>query len=181
MPLKKGVKLFVEGMDKGVVEQFSNIVSNPSEADYIILKLYTPFDPRRKYLLERFFHQGRLDFPAEEKSKYLKLIQTKPTITVMNLERPAVIPKINAATQALIGDFDCSDEIIMELIFGQFQPSGKLPFELPSSVEAVEQQKEDVPYDSKNPLYPFGAGMQNFNQNSLELIGEIPLKNGLKK
>jgi len=49
--------------------------------------------------------------------------------------------------------------------------------------EAVEQQKEDVPYDSKNPLYPFGAGMhmQNFNQNSMELIGEIPTKNGLKK
>jgi len=37
--------------------------------------LYTPFDPRSKYLLERFFHQGRLDFTAEEKSKYLKLIQ----------------------------------------------------------------------------------------------------------
>ena len=176
LPLKKGVKLFVEGMDKEVVEKFSNIVSTPSEADYIILKLYTPFDPRSKYLLERFFQQGRLDFTAEEKSKYLKLIQTKPTITVMNLERPAVIPKINAATQALIGDFDCSDEIIMELIFGQFQPSGKLPFELPSSVEAVEQQKEDVPYDSKNPLYPFGAGMQNFNQSSMELIGKIRTK-----
>ena len=64
LPLKKGVKLFVEGMDIEVVEQFSNIVSTPSEADYIILKLYTPFDPRSKYLLERFFHQGRLDFTA---------------------------------------------------------------------------------------------------------------------
>jgi len=162
LPLKKGVKLYVEGIDKEVVEQFSTIVASPSEADVIILKLNTPFDPRSKYLLERFFHQGRLDFTAEERAKYVKLIQAKPTITVMNLQRPAVIPAINAATQGLIADFDCSEEIIMELIFGAFQPSGKMPFELPASVEAVEQQQEDVPYDSKNPLYVFGAGMQSF-------------------
>ena len=113
-------------------------------------------------MLEQFFHQGRLHFTEEEKSEHLQLLQSKPTITVMNLERPAVIPEINAATKALIADFDCSDEIILELIFGGFQPNGKLPFELPSSVEAVEKQKEDMPYDSESPLYPFGAGIQQF-------------------
>ncbi len=168
LPLKKGAKLFVEGIKKEVAEQFSTLVSDPSEADYIILKLLTPFDPRSEYQLERFFHQGRLDFPEEEKKKYLDLINTKPTITVMNLERPAIIPDINAASKALIADFDCSDEAILELIFGQFQPSGKMPFELPSSVEAVKNQKEDMPYDSENPLYEFGAGMQGFN-NEVEI------------
>jgi beta-glucosidase len=34
-----------------------------------------------------------------------------------------------------------------------------LPFELPSSMAAVRAQKEDVPYDSLNPLYPFGHGL----------------------
>lgn len=162
LPLKNGVKLFVEGLDRKAVEKFATIVSNPNEADYIILKLYTPFDPRNDYLLEQFFHQGRLHFTEEEKSEYLQLLQSKPTITVMNLERPAVIPDIDAATKALIADFDCSDEIILELIFGGFQPNGKLPFELPASVEAVEKQKEDMPYDSESPLYPFGAGIQQF-------------------
>lgn len=162
LPLPKGAKIFVEGLNEEVATKFSTLVSKPDEADFIILKLFTPFDPRSQYMLERFFHQGRLHFTEEEKSEYLKLLQTKPTVTVMNLERPAIIPDINAATKALIADFDCSDEVIMELIFGQFQPSGKMPFELPSSVEAVEQQKEDLPYDSENPLYPFGAGMQEF-------------------
>lgn len=149
-------------IEEQIAKQFSTIVTDPSEADYIILKLYTPFDPRSEYVLEQAFHQGRLHFTEEEQSKYLKLLQTKPTITVLNMERPAVIPEINAATKVLIADFDCSDDIIMELIFGAFQPSGKMPFELPSSIEAVEQQKEDLPYDSKNPLYPFRAGMQGF-------------------
>lgn len=162
LPLKKGVKIFVKGLDSKIAEKFTTIVSNPNEADYIILKLYTPFDPRSDYMLEQFFHQGRLHFTEEEKSEHLQLLQSKPTITVMNLERPAVIPEINAATKALIADFDCSDEIILELIFGGFQPNGKLPFELPSSVEAVEKQKEDMPYDSESPLYPFGAGIQQF-------------------
>ena len=173
LPLKKGVKIFVEGLDPSIAEQYANIVTSPAEADYIILKLFTPFDPRSTYLLERFFHQGRLHFTEEEKANYLKLLQTKPTLTVMNLERPAIFPNINEASKALIADFDCSDEIIMELIFGKFQPSGTLPFEIPSSLKAVEQQKEDVPYDSENPLYPFGTGMQGFNQKSMELIGGL--------
>jgi hypothetical protein len=39
-------------------------------------------------------------------------------------------------------------------------PEGRLPFELPSSMEAVRQQKEDLPHDSKDPLYPFGFGLR---------------------
>jgi beta-glucosidase len=38
-------------------------------------------------------------------------------------------------------------------------PQGKLPFELPSSMEAVRAQKEDVPHDSKDPLFPYGHGL----------------------
>jgi beta-glucosidase len=30
---------------------------------------------------------------------------------------------------------------------------------MPSSMEAVRNQKEDVPYDSENPLFPFGFGL----------------------
>ena len=159
LPLQKSAKVYIQGINEETAQQFATIVDNPKDADFIILKLDTPYDPRSTYLLERFFHQGRLDFPAEEKEEILALIQQKPTITVMNLERPAVIPDINAATTALVADFGNSDEVILELIFGQFQPTGKLPFEMPSSVEAVENQKEDVPYDSKDPLYEFGAGI----------------------
>ena len=39
-------------------------------------------------------------------------------------------------------------------------PSAKLPFELPSSMDAVKRQKEDdMPYDSENPLYSFEQGL----------------------
>lgn len=160
LPLSNDKKIYIEGMAEGLEDKFPQIVSNIADADVVIQKLETPFSPPTgESFLERFIHQGRLDFEEKEKSKILKLANTKPTITVLAMERPPVVPEINAASKAVIADFECEDEIILELIFGKFNPSGKLPIEIPSSMEAVENQKEDVPYDSKNPLYPFGHGL----------------------
>jgi beta-glucosidase len=77
----------------------------------------------------------------------------------MYLDRPAVIPEISHEAQALLVDFGASDTAILDVIFGRAKPEGKLPFELPSSMEAVRKQREDVPYDSEDPLYAFGFGL----------------------
>lgn len=79
-----------------------------------------------------------------------------PTIVDIYLDRPAVLPEINNHAKALVANFGASDEAILDVIFGKAKPEGKLPFELPSSMEAVKNQKEDVPYDSEAPLYKFG-------------------------
>ena len=75
------------------------------------------------------------------------------------MDRPAVIPEISAYAQALLANYGASDAAVLDVIFGKAQPEGKLPFELPSSMEAVRDQLTDVPYDSKDPLYPFGFGL----------------------
>lgn len=162
LPLKPTTKIYLEGFNKEESAGYANLVTDAKSADVIIIKLNTPYGLKpgeEKYLMQKIFHQGHLDFDADKKAEILKLIQTKPTITVMNLERPAVFPEINAASKAVIGDFSSQDNIILDLIFGKFKPTGKLPFELPSSMAAVEKQKEDVPYDSENPLYHFGYGL----------------------
>jgi beta-glucosidase len=66
-----------------------------------------------------------------------------------------------AATRdaGLLGLFGVTDDVLLDAVFGRFSPAGKLPFELPSSMEAVRNQKEDVPYDSEGPLFPFGWGL----------------------
>lgn len=161
LPLAKNIKVYLQGIAPKAVAPFATVVDSPEEADVILLKFGTPYTPvaAPKFFLERLFHQGRLDFPAAEKAEMLKLINTKPTISIFTMDRPAVIPEIDAASKALIVDFACQDEVIAELIFGEYQPSGKLPIEMPSSVAAVESQLEDVPHDSKAPLYPFGHGL----------------------
>ena len=160
LPLKEGTKVYVEGML--TPEDFDGrgtLVKNPKDADVIIKRIRTPFDERNEYFLEKFFHQGRLYYSDEEKKEILDLISQKPSIVIANLERPAILTEIAKSSSALFAEFGTSDEVLVKVLFGEAKPEGKLPFELPSSWEAVENQKEDVPYDSKDPLYPFGHGL----------------------
>ena len=59
----------------------------------------------------------------------------------------------------MIGTFGVLDQVIYEAIYGNFNPNGKLPFEIPSSMEEVINQKEDLPDDTENPTYVFGYGL----------------------
>jgi len=160
LPLKKGTKIYAEGViDHEVLNSFGELISNPMDADVILKRIQTPFDVRDAYFLESYFHQGRLYYNEEEKKEILDLISKKPSIVVVNLDRAAILPEISEASSALLADFGLSDEVLYRLLFGELSPEGKLPFELPSSWEAVENQNEDVPYDSKDPLYEFGHGL----------------------
>jgi beta-glucosidase len=160
LPLSGSPKVFVKNVDASVAAQYCQVATTPEEADFAILHLDAPWYPvetKNPYALG--FHHGDLDFKGEAKAEILALLRKLPTIVVIYMDRPAVIPEINAAARALLVEYGASDTALMEIIFGKARPEGKLPFELPSSMEAVRNQKADVPYDSQGPLYPFGFGL----------------------
>jgi beta-glucosidase len=160
LPLKGQPKIFVKNIDPTVAAQYAEVVATPQEADFAILRLDTPWVPvETENPFAMGFHHGDLDFKGEVKAEILGLLQTVPTIVALYLDRPAVIPEISAAAKALLGEYGADDVAVLNVVFGKANPQGKLPFELPSSMEAVRSQKEDVPHDSENPLYPFGFGM----------------------
>ena len=158
LPLTGRPKLYVEGMSAETAAPFGDVVESPDTADFAILRLSTPYEPREGFL-ERLFHSGDLDFKEPELARILAILGKVPTIVDIYLERPAVIPEIAGASAALLANFGASDGAVLDVIFGHFSPTGKLPFELPSSMAAVRAQKEDVPYDSEQPLFPFGFGL----------------------
>ena len=160
LPLPKGTKIYAEGwLDTSEIATYGELVSSPQDADVIVTRLTTPFDPRSDYLLEQFFHQGRLYYTEEELKPIINFTNQKPTIAVINLERPTILTEIDKKCKGVIAEFGTSDEILTHILFGEINPTAKMPFELPSSWEAVQKQLEDVPYDSENPLYPFGHGL----------------------
>ena len=161
LPLKQNsLKIFVKNIKPEVAAQYGTVVATPEEADIAIVRLNTPYYPvESPIMMARMFHHGDLDFKGTTKDSLLELLKTVPAIVDINLDRPAVIPEINAAAKGLFADFGASDEAVLDVIFGKAKPGGKLPFELPSSMEAVRNQKEDLPYDSKDPLYKFGFGL----------------------
>ena len=168
LPLNKGVKVYLQGFERPeAILPYATLVSSVEQADFVLLKLPEPFEPRNNYLMERFMKQGRLYFTPEEKKPWLQLLNAKPTIVVFSLNRPPLIPEIAEASQGLIADFLCDEAIIFDMIFGGFNPSGRLPIEIPSSQLAVEKQKEDLPYDSGTPLFPFGWGL-SYDKHEME-------------
>lgn len=159
LPLHGRPKLYIENIRPEVAADYGEVVADLAAADLAILRLKAPFQPREGNFLERLFHAGDLDFKEPEKSRILSILAAKPTIVDIYLDRPAVIPEIAEQSAALLANFGASDQALLDVIFGRFTPSAKLPFELPSSMEAVRQQKSDVPYDSENPLFRFGHGL----------------------
>jgi beta-glucosidase len=160
LPLKKGIRIYVKNIDAVKVSKFAKIVEKPEKADIAIIRLQTPSEILpNSGLLGRLMRAGDLEFKGKEKEEILALLAKVPTIVDIYLSRPAVIPEISAACKGLFANFGADDNALLDVVFGNFNPRGKLPIEMPSSMDAVRKQKEDVPYDSENPLYRFGFGL----------------------
>jgi beta-glucosidase len=184
LPLKPGARFYVEGIDPAVAAQYGYVsTAGPETADLCIVRLTVGAGPspapRRGpagAVPEGFGAELRragaggllqnaggqpidLTVPAEPLERVRALMRARPTVVSVHFDRPYVIPEIARESAALVATFGASDAALLDVLTGRFAPTGKLPFELPSSMEAVRAQKEDVPYDSKDPLFPFGAGL----------------------
>ena len=167
LPLKKGMKIFVDGLDSNIAKDFGVLVKDPSDADVIIMYIHTVFNGNQESGLNRVFDNflstlfpnGDLNFNSEIHTRVENYSKDKELIVVVDLNRPAILEDIKKLSSSLIGTFGVSDRIMFEGIFGEFSPTGKLPFEIPSSMESVLNQKEDMPDDSLNPTYEMGYGI----------------------
>lgn len=89
----------------------------------------------------------------------------KPTVVVVNFTNPWVISEIqNAGLHTLLATFGNTPEGILDVLAGKINPSGKLPFTIPASIEHVKSNLSDVPgYLEKTEgyaLFKFGFGLQ---------------------
>jgi beta-glucosidase len=160
LPLKQGSKIYIKGIDRAKAGKFGVVVEKPEQSDFAIIRIKAPSQHLKGTgLMGRFIRGGDLDYKEKEKAEILSLLNKVSTIVDIYLDRPAVIPEIASASKGLLANFGATDEALLDIVFGKFNPQGKLPVEMPSTMEAVRNQMEDVPYDSLNPLFPFGFGL----------------------
>lgn len=158
LPLKKSVRMYVQGFDPAVAGKYGYVsTSNPDDADVCIVRVAAR--PERGNFGANRNAPIDLTLPAEQVASLQALMKKKPTIVVMQFDRPLVVPELAKESAAFLATFGVSDEALFDVLMGKFNPTGKLPFELPASMDAVRAQLEDLPYDSKEPLFKFGAGL----------------------
>ena len=159
LPIAGRPRIYVENVSPQVAATYGEVVATPAEADLAILHVATPYEPRDGFL-ESMIHAGSLAFGDAERERLLAIMAQTPTVLAVAMDRPAVIPELAAASAALLATFGSDDHALLDVLFGKAKPEGRLPFELPSSMDAVDRQFEDLPYDSVNPLFPFGFGLR---------------------
>ncbi len=129
------------------------VVSTPGEADLAIVRLT---DPRGGAdLTDLDFKGTEPDFQALKAAHDAGV----PTVAVPKLSRPLILTEVERDADAVLANYGVSDEVLLDTIIGARSPGGRLPFELPSSPEAVDRQQPDVPNDSVAPLHPVGFGL----------------------
>ncbi|MFF2656223.1 glycoside hydrolase family 3 protein [Kitasatospora sp. NPDC058032] len=163
LPLAPGgaLKVYAEGLSAEVLGDRAALVATPEEADVAVLRLAAPFEPRgEEGTVESFFRAGSLDFPAEEVERVRRICATVPTVVDVYLDRPAILTGIAGHAAALTVNFGAEEKAFAKLLFGEERPQGSLPFDLPSSMAAVEASRPDVPFDTADPLFRFGHGLR---------------------
>ncbi len=92
-----------------------------------------------------------------------EIINAKPTILAINYTNPWVIEEIDKGKAAsIIATFGTTQEALLDIVTGAYNPSGKMPFTTPLNQAVVESNKSDVPGYMEGPgygLFAFGHGL----------------------
>lgn len=160
LPLRDGLRAYVEGLDARALDGIAEVVATPDEADVAILRLAAPWQEiGEPGTVEAMFHRGSLSFPDAEVERIRGIQRAVPTILDVSLERPAILASFVDGTTTMIVNFGVGSEAFVKAIRGVLPIRGRLPFDIPSSMEAVIAGRSDVPFDTSDPTFGFGFGL----------------------
>ncbi|KAH7029630.1 beta-glucosidase C [Microdochium trichocladiopsis] len=134
------------------------VVGSAKEADLAIVRLQAPYE-KRSGAFASTFHAGSLDFSDELLTEVLAICADAPTVVDVYLDRPAVVTPLVGKAAALLGTFGTGPDALMDVLLGAAKPLGKLPFDLPRSMAAVDTSLTDKAHDTKYPAFRFGHGL----------------------
>lgn len=84
------------------------------------------------------------------------------TVLAIYFRQPYVLDEASGLNNAgaLLATFGVSDNALLDVVSGKFNPQGKLPFALANKLEAIVNKQSDVPgYQASDTLYPYGFGL----------------------
>ena len=164
LPFSTGAKVWLHGMSPDAAQSAGlQVVEDIADADFAIVRADTPSEMLHpNHFFGSRYKEGRLNFVPGDPA-YDALAQANaagvPAMLAIFLDRPAVLTDVLPLTDVILANFGASDAAVLDVALGRAEARGRLPFELPRSMEAVRAQDPAAPDDSADPLYPFGAGL----------------------
>ncbi|UBM62519.1 glycoside hydrolase family 3 C-terminal domain-containing protein [Candidatus Sulfidibacterium hydrothermale] len=150
----------------------SNITNLAKKADYIVLCLgEMPYAETPGNINDLYLPENQVNFA-------LKLAKTgKPVILVLTEGRPRLISKFADKMSGIIMAYlpgNQGGNAIADVLFGDVNPSGKLPFtypRFPNSLENYNITYDQQKIDTCPPQFPFGFGLSytTFRYSKLRL------------
>ena len=67
----------------------------------------------------------------------------KPVIVSLHMHNPTVMSELEPSADAILVDFSVNTPVLMDVVFGDRQATGRLPYNLPRDMESVERHGED--------------------------------------
>ncbi|WP_368222870.1 glycoside hydrolase family 3 protein [Aeromonas sp. s4] len=178
LPLKAdGKRVYLHNVNAEVARANGyTVVTNLADAELAIVRVNAPGeqDPRFPF---GSIHFGQLGFASNDQvvqetahegvyrgaDDYAAIQAIEqagvPLVLSVYLDRPAILTEVAPAARVLLVNFGALDQALFDVMSGTQKARGKLPFELPSSWQAVLAQSPDVAKDSQSPLYPYGVGL----------------------
>ncbi len=159
LPVLPGMRVYSEGIDVSALAQVGTPVAELEDADIAIIRIEAPYEPRDDLFLESYFHQGSLEMRPGLVHHLRTIAETTPLILDVALDRPALLAPVVDALAGLTVTFGVSDEALLAALAGRVTPSGRLPVEIPRSMEAIRLSAPDAPSSTWDPLFPIGFGL----------------------
>lgn len=106
-----------------------------------------------------------LEFPEEQQSLINALDASGVNVVaVVLMNRAYVMAPIDAAADAVMIAYrpgvTAGAEAVAHALFGDSAIAGKLPWQIPATMDQVLLQREDLPKDIEAPLYDYGFGIE---------------------
>ena len=105
-----------------------------------------------------------LEFPEEQVELVNALDKAGANVVaVVVMNRAYVLTPVAEAADSVLLVYrpgvTSGAEAVADCLFGETAITGKLPFQIPATMDQVLAQREDMPKDIENPLYEYGFGI----------------------
>lgn len=158
LPLAPSAKVHLVGFKQSAAD-LGVTGADVDSADVAVVRLQTPWEAKGKGAFCTMFHHGKLDFDQATLDKVSELAKKVPVVLEVFADRPPVLGSLDDDASAIMLSYGLSEPALVDVLY-RHSPKGKLPFDLPRSMQAVEESRTDTAFDTKDPTYRFGHGLQ---------------------